>query len=76
LDLALRTLQIKYPRDTFFAKGNRAATFALAHLSYTTATDDLYPGRHKLTLHFDLPRGAYATIVIKRLTVPPLPPRP
>jgi tRNA pseudouridine13 synthase len=76
LDLSLRTLQIKYPRDTFFAKGNRAATFALAHLSYTTDADDLYPGRRKLTLHFDLPRGAYATIVIKRLTLPPFPGRP
>ena len=30
--------------------------------------DELYPGRHKMTLNFDLPRGAYATILVKRLT--------
>jgi tRNA pseudouridine13 synthase len=29
--------------------------------------DDLYPGRSKLTLAFFLPRGGYATLVIKRL---------
>jgi tRNA pseudouridine13 synthase len=43
----------------------------LAHLSHTTGTDELYPGRHKLTLKFDLPRGSYATMVIKRLTLSP-----
>jgi tRNA pseudouridine13 synthase len=67
--LTLQTLQIKYPRDTFFARGERAATFPLARLTHTTAADDLYPGRHKLTLDFDLQRGSYATIVVKRLTM-------
>jgi tRNA pseudouridine13 synthase len=76
LGLSLQTLHIQYPRDAFFARGNRAATFAPAHLSYTTAPDDLYPGRRKLTMHFDLPRGAYATIIVKRLTVLPPPLRP
>lgn len=31
------------------------------------ADDDLYPGRKKLALAFFLPRGGYATLVIKRL---------
>jgi tRNA pseudouridine13 synthase len=31
--------------------------------------DDLYPGRQKTTLRFFLPRGAYATLVIKRLAL-------
>jgi tRNA pseudouridine13 synthase len=31
------------------------------------AEDDLYPGRAKLTLAFFLPRGCYATLVVKRL---------
>jgi tRNA pseudouridine13 synthase len=31
--------------------------------------DDLYPGRQKTTLRFFLPRGAYATLVIKRLSL-------
>jgi tRNA pseudouridine13 synthase len=72
LGLELRMLRIKHPRDTYFARGNRAVTCALMHLAHTVHADDLYPGRHKLTLSFDLPRGSYATIVIKRLTATPL----
>ncbi|HEY9594437.1 MAG TPA: tRNA pseudouridine(13) synthase TruD [Spirochaetia bacterium] len=33
--------------------------------------DELYPGRWKALLRFFLPRGSYATIVVKRLTLPP-----
>jgi tRNA pseudouridine13 synthase len=32
--------------------------------------DDLYPGRKKTTLRFFLPRGSYATLLIKRLLLP------
>jgi len=32
------------------------------------AQDDLYPNKHKLTLSFTLPKGSYATILIKRIT--------
>jgi len=34
--------------------------------------DDLYPGRKKIVLRFALPRGSYATIIVKRLTLPNL----
>jgi tRNA pseudouridine13 synthase len=34
--------------------------------------DELYPGRRKLTLEFGLPRGSYATLVVKRLQAVPL----
>ena len=67
LRIERRMLQIKYPRDTYFARGHRSATFTLANLTHTTPTDDLSPGRHNLTLGFDLPRGAYATMVLKQL---------
>jgi tRNA pseudouridine13 synthase len=33
--------------------------------------DELYPGKRKATLRFFLPRGGYATVLIKRLTLPP-----
>jgi tRNA pseudouridine13 synthase len=36
----------------------------------SAAADELYPGRRKLTLRFSLARGAYATILIKRVTGP------
>lgn len=32
--------------------------------------DELYPGRRRVTLSFVLPRGAYATMVVKRLMLP------
>jgi tRNA pseudouridine13 synthase len=34
--------------------------------------DALYPGRRRLTLEFSLPRGSYATLVVKRLQAVPL----
>jgi tRNA pseudouridine13 synthase len=36
----------------------------------TPAPDELYPGRWKAALRFFLPRGSYATMLIKRLTLP------
>jgi tRNA pseudouridine13 synthase len=65
--LSLRDLRIKYPRDSFFSKGDRAALFQPGDLRWESDTDDLYAGRQKLTLRFDLPRGSYATILVKRL---------
>jgi tRNA(Glu) U13 pseudouridine synthase TruD len=29
--------------------------------------DERHSGRRKLRLHFDLPRGSYATLIVKRL---------
>jgi tRNA pseudouridine13 synthase len=66
--LELRQVRVKYPRDSFFSKGNRAAAISLGEVTQLAETDDLYPGKRKLTLSFDLPRGSYATIVVKRLT--------
>ncbi len=66
--LDLRELRVKYPRDNFFSKGSRQALVTLDTVEREAAADDLYPGRHKLTLAFDLPRGCYATMLVKRVT--------
>ena len=63
-----RTMRVKFPRDAFFSKGQRAAIYVPANLQHHSERDELYEGRSKLTLAFDLPRGSYATILIKRLT--------
>ncbi len=63
-----RTMRVKFPRDAFFSKGQRAAIAIPAHLQHQADNDELYDTRRKLTLSFDLPRGSYATILIKRLT--------
>ncbi|MBI3463053.1 MAG: tRNA pseudouridine(13) synthase TruD [Planctomycetes bacterium] len=68
LGLQQRQLRVKYPRDSFFSKGNRAAIFPVTALDHRDEADDLYARRRKLMLRFDLPRGSYATILVKRLT--------
>jgi tRNA pseudouridine13 synthase len=65
--LELRQLRVKYPRDSFFSKGQRAAMVVPSALTASAEADELYRGRQKLRLRFDLPRGSYATIVLKQV---------
>jgi tRNA pseudouridine13 synthase len=64
--IELRQVRVKYPRDSFFSKGERAAMFRPGEMTHQAAADELYPGRQKMTLRFTLPRGSYATILVKR----------
>lgn len=66
--LTLRDLQVRGVRELFFSRGDRAATCRPANLAYQWDSDDRHQGRARLTVSFDLPRGSYATIVIKALT--------
>ncbi|HEX8204406.1 MAG TPA: tRNA pseudouridine(13) synthase TruD [Isosphaeraceae bacterium] len=66
--LAWEDLRVKHLKDVFFSKGDRPALFFAEGLTHRLAPDDLYPGRRKLHLGFELPKGAYATLVVKRLT--------
>lgn len=68
--LELRNLRVKSPRDTFFSKGWRQAVVTVPALHSEPLPDELHPGRHALRLRFELPRGSYATILIKRLSAP------
>lgn len=67
--LEQRQLRVKYPRDSFFARGWRSAAFRPANSSAEVSDDELYPGYRKLELKFDLPKSSYATMVIKRLFI-------
>lgn len=66
--LELRQLRVKFPRDSFFSKSSRQALIHPAGLDMEPGDDNLFPGRKKLRLQFELPRGSYATILIKRLS--------
>ena len=66
--LELRQIRVKYPRDSFFSKGERRAVITINKVDHLVAADDLDEGRQKIRLSFDLPRGSYATIFVKRLT--------
>ncbi len=69
-----RMFRMKKLRNTFFGKGMRDAIVAPAGLRAVPGDDELNTGRKKLTLSFELPKGSYATILIKRLFHAPLPP--
>jgi len=66
--LALKQFKVPGLDKPFFSRGERAAALWPRHLCAEPAPDDINRGREKLTLHFDLPRGAYATLVVKCLT--------
>ena len=66
--LELRQIRVKYPRDSFFSKGERRAIISINKVDHLVAPDELEAGRQKIRLSFDLPRGSYATIFVKRLT--------
>lgn len=61
-------LRVKHLKDVFFSKGERPALFFPQNLAHDFAEDDLHPGRSKLGLGFELPKGAYATLLVKRIT--------
>ena len=66
--MELRQIRVKYPRDSFFSKGERRAVIVVDKVEHLVAPDELDSGRQKIRLSFDLPRGSYATIFVKRLT--------
>lgn len=66
--LEWQAMRIKHLKDVFFSKGDRPAVFQPTALNQSQAADELYPGKRALTVEFELPKGAYATLVVKRLT--------
>ncbi len=68
LGLSWNNLRVRYLKDVFFSKGTRPALFFAENLEHSTSADELQPGRKKLRLAFELPKGAYATLVVKRIT--------
>ena len=65
--LVWHSLRVKKMEDVFFGKGDRAAVLKPSVGNCTIQPDDLNPGRRMARLAFELPRGSYATLVIKRL---------
>jgi tRNA pseudouridine13 synthase len=66
--LELREIRVKYPRDSFFSKGWRKTSIRADGLNWSSGDDEMAHGRRRMNLDFILPRGSYATILIKRIT--------
>jgi tRNA pseudouridine13 synthase len=67
-DLTLEQFKLKGFRALFFSKGERAAWCFPRDLDARDARDEEHGRKMKLTLRFELPRGSYATLVVKRIT--------
>jgi len=61
--------KLKGLKDLFFSRGERAGLCLPVGLESTAGDDEIHPGKRKLALAFELPRGAYATLIVKRATV-------
>ncbi len=61
--------QLKVPglRELFFSRGLRHALLEPKNLSHQFMEDELHPGRSKLILRYELTRGSYATMLVKRV---------
>jgi tRNA pseudouridine13 synthase len=67
-DLTLDQFKLKGFHAMFFSKGERDAWCFPRDLEARDARDEEHARKRKLTLRFDLPRGCYATLVVKRVT--------
>lgn len=81
--LTLECMKIPGLQKPFFSKGDRPICFVPSNWTLETATDELNANRRKIITRFELPRGSYATMLIKRLTAvrrrtpePTTPPNP
>jgi tRNA pseudouridine13 synthase len=67
--IELIDFRIRGMQKTYFRKGNRPVLVFPSNLTACDAeSDELNRNKLKITLEFSLPRGAYATILIKRLS--------
>jgi tRNA pseudouridine13 synthase len=66
--LSMNQIKLKHYKEPFFSKGNRPAFYVPEGLQHELGWDKLNKGHRKLRLTFTLPRGSYATLLIKRIT--------
>ena len=70
-DIRLSDLRVRQMSRIRVGGVERPAVVVPEDLSASSPVeDDLYPGSRKTTLRFFLPRGSYATLLIKRLALP------
>ncbi len=65
--LTLETMKLKGLQKPFFSRGERLVLCLPRRLTWETADDDRHAGRLKLAMSFELPKGSYATIIVKRV---------
>lgn len=66
--LQVSDIRLKHYREPFFSRGDRPACYHPEDLSYEAGWDKLNKGHRRLKIIFSLPRGSYATLLVKRIT--------
>lgn len=66
--LSWRDLRVKYLKDVFFSKGSRPCLVFPENLEHAVLDDEFHRGRFATKLSFELAKGSYATILVKRIT--------
>lgn len=66
--MTLADMKVSFPRDRWFSRAQRNCVIVPENLKTSAAPDDHYSGRQKMELTFTLPRGCYATMLVKLLT--------
>ncbi|MCI0350792.1 MAG: tRNA pseudouridine(13) synthase TruD [Acidobacteriales bacterium] len=66
--LSAEDFKLKRFREMFFSRGERAAWLLPVDLAAETAPDGRHSDKRLLRLGFELPRGSYATLLVKRLS--------
>ncbi|MBI3408911.1 MAG: tRNA pseudouridine(13) synthase TruD [Planctomycetes bacterium] len=66
-NLTLEQFKLKDLKEIFFSRGERMALCLPEEMSWAPGYDESGPLRRALRLTFTLPRGSYATLIVKRL---------
>ena len=67
-DLTLADMRVRRLKDVFFSKGTRKTLLVPEKVQTEVFDDPLHRGKKAIRLGFELPKGAYATILVKRIT--------
>ncbi len=70
---SLEQMKVRGSRDLFFSRGDRPALCLPRDLRGELEEDERHRDRRKITLGCELPRGSYATLIVKRITAAALP---
>lgn len=63
----LAKMKIRGADKPFFSRGERSISLRPSNVTWAIADDERHRNRQKMKLEFELPRGAYATMVVKFL---------
>ncbi|MGD0043022.1 MAG: tRNA pseudouridine(13) synthase TruD, partial [Isosphaeraceae bacterium] len=65
--LSWNDLRVRHLKDVFLSKGTRLPLVSPENLEFSLLADELHAGRQALKMAFELGKGSYATILVKRI---------